>query len=210
MQNHGDFWDPIFDWLGLDGASVIATLVMISMVCNFIYRLIPDDAEGWLGKVKPIFKVLGLYASNRVTSGVTVNDVARELARVKVDEASERIEEVAERVDERIEEAVTHIPVAPAFPGLRNREQDSEGRIRPLISIFTLMLLIPLLIMGCTTIAAGAVKAASAISQVCSSRDEIAYLISLVEKDPNHPKASALLAAADVTCPLVVQQARES
>lgn len=119
-----DPWDPIFAWLGIEGSAVVATFAMASIISNFLYRLIPDDSVGWKAVAKSIFKVVGLYTSNRITSGVTVNDIAKEIAKEPIGDIN-RAREVAERVDERIEEVVESAPV-PAFPGLRNRGRDLE------------------------------------------------------------------------------------
>jgi hypothetical protein len=118
-----DPWDAILSWLGIEGSSVLLTLIFVSMISNFLYRLIPDDAVGWKGAIKPILKVVGMYASNRITAGISVNDVARD---------------VQQRVDDRIEEVVDNVEdtvrdIVPAFPGLRNREQNADGSFKPLI-----------------------------------------------------------------------------
>ena len=62
-------------WLQMDPAVLLATIPIVVIVCNFVARLIPDDAVGVLGFVRKLAKFFGLYLSNRVTKGVTVNDV---------------------------------------------------------------------------------------------------------------------------------------
>lgn len=104
-----DILDQIFGWLGLDGSSALALILLISMISNLLYRLIPDDAEGFLGQIKPILRVVGLYASNRISHGVTVNDVAKEAINAQTGAITRKTEEVAQRVDERIEDVVDQI-----------------------------------------------------------------------------------------------------
>jgi hypothetical protein len=66
--------------LGVDPATFLLILGVIVSVCNLAGRLIPDDAVGSLGVARKVLKVLGLYLSNRVASGVSVNDTARAVA----------------------------------------------------------------------------------------------------------------------------------
>src|SRR3546814_15226163 len=70
-------------------------------------RLIPDDATGWLGFVRKICKLVGLYASNRITSKLTVNKIAETTVPI-VNELGEQIERVK------------------AFPGLPERGADGK------------------------------------------------------------------------------------
>lgn len=89
----------IADWLGVDPAVIVALLPTLVFIFNLIYRSIPDDKVGFLGVVRNITKVLGLYLSNRVASGVSVNtvvkstldsvpSVARDVAEEAVDRAT--------------------------------------------------------------------------------------------------------------------------
>lgn len=68
--------NALFDSLGLDVTKTLLVLVIVSLLSGLIGRLIPDDATGILGLIRDCAKILGLYASNRITSGVTVNQVA--------------------------------------------------------------------------------------------------------------------------------------
>ena len=62
---------------GIESSSWVLLFTLIVLVSNLVTRVIPDDAKGTLLLLKRITKAIGLYASNRVTSGVTVNEVAK-------------------------------------------------------------------------------------------------------------------------------------
>jgi hypothetical protein len=65
--------------LHLTGVSLITVFVLLSMICQMITRIIPDDATGWKCVVRKICAVIGLYVAHRVTSGVSTADVARDV-----------------------------------------------------------------------------------------------------------------------------------
>lgn len=79
-QIFNDGVDYIQLYFGIDGTTLLATLAFVSIICRLVGNLIPDDKKGWLGVVRNVCQILGLYASNRLTSGVSVNDVARVVA----------------------------------------------------------------------------------------------------------------------------------
>ena len=58
--------DPIADLLGVSGASVLSTLAVLSLLCRVIGKAIPDTQPGWLGVVRKLAKIGGLYTNNRV------------------------------------------------------------------------------------------------------------------------------------------------
>lgn len=66
----------------------IATLFTI-LIANLASRLIPDDSTGAMGWAQKIAKVVGLYASNRVTKGVTQNSVIEAMLPVGFKEVEE-------------------------------------------------------------------------------------------------------------------------
>lgn len=68
--------DALFNLLGLEGTSLLTVLVAVALVAQLVARLIPDDAGGVLGIVRKIASVLGLYASNRVSSGISLKTIA--------------------------------------------------------------------------------------------------------------------------------------
>lgn len=76
--------DQAGDFFNLDGATLLALLAIISIVSRLIGKLIPDDKTGVLGVLRSIFKILGLYASNRITSTASTETVVKGvLAKVK-------------------------------------------------------------------------------------------------------------------------------
>lgn len=64
---------------GLQPATLVLLGGVIITVSNALSRLIPDDATGFLGFVRSVTKLIGVNISSRVTSGVTISDVARTL-----------------------------------------------------------------------------------------------------------------------------------
>lgn len=100
--------------LNVDPATLLLYIGIICTGCNIVGRLIPDDKTGPLGVVRDVCKVLGVYAPNRVATGVTVNDVARSI----IAEAKPEVIELAEQADTLIPEVLDSKPVVPAFPGL--------------------------------------------------------------------------------------------
>lgn len=128
-----DLANAIYNLLGLKGTSLLTFLIVLSMVCQLVTRLIPDDATGWKKYVRMVTAAVGLYASSRVTSGITVADAAREIVKAPLDEVTDTAQEVAERVDERIEDVTDEIrEVVPAFPGLKRR-RDEDGNFLPIL-----------------------------------------------------------------------------
>lgn len=75
-----DFVLAVAALLGISPVTLIVALPAIVAVANVVTRMIPDDATGVLKLVRLATKFIGLYAANRVTSGVTVNDVAKTFA----------------------------------------------------------------------------------------------------------------------------------
>lgn len=71
--------DSLAAQLGLSGVTLIVTLMVVSKAANMVSRIIPDDAKGFKGLIRKVCTVVGLYASNRVASGVTQADVAKGL-----------------------------------------------------------------------------------------------------------------------------------
>jgi len=101
--------------------TLLAYLIMICTLCNIVSRLIPDDVKGFMGVIRNVCTVLGLYVGNRVTRGVTVNDIAKSI----VKPADAGIVDLAKGDETLIQEATTD-PVTPAFPGLPARGADGK------------------------------------------------------------------------------------
>ena len=63
--------------LGLQPSTLVLLLFIITTAANAGARLIPADATGFLGVLRKACSIIGVYVQNRVTSGVTVTDVAK-------------------------------------------------------------------------------------------------------------------------------------
>lgn len=116
----------VADWLNVDPATVLLYLTLFCTIANLLGRLIPDDAEGFLGKFRDLCKVIGVYTPNRVSRGVSVNDVARAV----VSKPSQEVLDMANDPDSLIPEVIEDVAeqIVPAFPGLL---RDEKGRFIP-------------------------------------------------------------------------------
>jgi hypothetical protein len=70
--------------LGLSGTTLLAVLATTSLVARLVGKAIPDDKTGFVGFVRDACKVIGLYISNRIESGVSVSKVAKVVADSKM------------------------------------------------------------------------------------------------------------------------------
>ena len=66
--------------LGVTPATAALYIFLISTFARAISRRIPDDATGALAVLRVICKVLGVEVESRLTSDVTVKDVAKAAA----------------------------------------------------------------------------------------------------------------------------------
>lgn len=107
-------------FFNLDPATVIFYLTLVVLIANLVGRLIPDDVTGFMGTVRNVAKVLGAYTPNRITSGVSVNDVAR--AAITVEPELAKIPGIVEDVEEVVD-------IVKAFPGLDNARSDPKSLI---------------------------------------------------------------------------------
>lgn len=93
--------DQCFDYvtglMHMDGNTMLTGLIVASVVCQAVGKLIPDDATGWKGVLRKGSKVVGLYVSNRITGNVSVSTIAKAaIAPPVVEEIADKIPEVAE------------------------------------------------------------------------------------------------------------------
>lgn len=83
--------EDLFNWLvntlRLEDTSNVSMLILVSLLGSFFGKLIPDDKKGVLGFVRNVCKAAGLYVSNRISSGVSVSDVARSVEKSGVADA---------------------------------------------------------------------------------------------------------------------------
>lgn len=102
--------------LGVNPVTAVAVAGLVVAGANLTGRLIPDDKPGFLGVVRKVAKVIGLYTPNKITSGVSVNDAARAVI--------EEQTRVGDLLDQAIESAQNQ-PIPP-FPGLPPRGHDGK------------------------------------------------------------------------------------
>lgn len=65
---------------GVQPSTLLLYIGLITFAANTTARMIPSDATGWLKTVRQVCSVIGAYVSSRVTSGVTIEDVAKAAA----------------------------------------------------------------------------------------------------------------------------------
>jgi len=128
------FIPNVAGWLNLDPATVLLYLVMLCTVCNLIGRLIPDDVEGPWGRVRDICKIIGTYTPNRVSRGISVNDVASSIVSNRPGTARDEVVDAAVQSSSLIPEVVEQMDaepvpdgIVPAFPGLMGKSNAMEG-----------------------------------------------------------------------------------
>lgn len=63
--------------IGVEPATVVLFMGLLYAATQFVVKIIPDDSTGWRAVVRKIAAVVAVYTPNRVTSGVTISDVAR-------------------------------------------------------------------------------------------------------------------------------------
>lgn len=147
---------------GAEPATIAALIPLFILACNVIARLIPDDATGWLGFANKLFKFLGAQVSNRVASGVTVNDVVAVVAKADVP---------ARESDGKFSSVGAILDKIDSLHAIKKRQRE-EGFItgffltfKPVLALGALCALM-ILLAGCTTI-----QAAKEIT--CSNRQTI-------------------------------------
>lgn len=106
-----DYIPPIAQALGIEPATVLLLAGLTVMFANLFAKLIPDDRTGFLGFVRKICRFIGFAASNRIASGLTVNEIARTTVPI-----IEHIGEVQEQMESKLEGFGTEI--VQAFPGV--------------------------------------------------------------------------------------------
>lgn len=62
--------------LGINTGALVGYLALLVTIANLLGRTIPDSATGWLGTVRKVAKVIGFYVGNRITPGVSANEIA--------------------------------------------------------------------------------------------------------------------------------------
>lgn len=109
----------IADQLGISQATLALLIPLIILVSNYLSRAIPDDSVGVMGVLNKVFKVLGLYLSSRVTSGVSVDQIAKVAAGTK---ALDSVPKLAESIDTALHDGLNE----PAGMGLEAMQAAKE------------------------------------------------------------------------------------
>jgi hypothetical protein len=186
-------FNQFIDGFGLSSAHVIVLLVTISLVSQVIGRLIPDDATGLLGVIRQISKVLGLYVSNRVSSGVSVNDVTRSVVESAL---PDRVTDIENRA------ILKPFPEAEVHVSTRGKDGKFAKLESPwFVSLIAFALLIPLL-GGCAT-AGASTQIRPALQALCNSTPLLAVAINEIRDDQNRQRALFGLRALESACPLI-------
>jgi hypothetical protein len=181
------FINQIAAWAGINPMLIPFILAFVVAAANLIGRLIPDDATGFLGVIRKIAKVVGLYLSNRISSGVSVNAVTRASA-----ETLDLVDQIPEP--------------APLLPPVTQAERDARGRFvgAKVNSHWIGSLLIGLLL---ASMLAGCVTDSQISTSVCSHRIAVRFAANQAMqaaeliKDPSARQAA--MDAAQVTLDLV-------
>lgn len=166
-------------FFNVDPATILLLVTIFVALCNLAGRIIPDDATGVLGTVRKVCKLIGLYASNRVTKGVSVNAVANVLLDSKVTERGEGGKFVATKtVEEAASNLKSHWLAGVAAIGLA------------------------LMLGGCTTAQMSRVN--SIANSVCQSAPAAQAVLDQFADSGETAKAQKFLDALHVACPLLL------
>lgn len=103
------FIPDIARFLNLEPATVIFLIGVICTIANVLSRVIPDDAVGFWGVVRKVSSILGVYVSNRISKGVSTNDV---------------VKSVVEAAPEILEPQPDAPAPVPAFPGFKKVNEE--------------------------------------------------------------------------------------
>jgi hypothetical protein len=78
MNDLSNFIPMIAEHVGLSPSTLVFLFFCINQGAKAAGRVIPNDATGWLATLRTICGFLGADPSSRVTSGVSVEDVAKQ------------------------------------------------------------------------------------------------------------------------------------
>ncbi len=119
--------------LGVEPATMAVVIPLVVLGLNLLGRAIPDDATGWKGVVRKIAKLGGLYLSNRISSGVSVNQVTKVVAGLEPKQVLPV--EIPVVMEDELEPVEPEPKIEPMFPGFRRldngafrQEDDSDAR----------------------------------------------------------------------------------
>lgn len=170
---------------GLQPATLVLLGGIIITVSNVLSRVIPDDATGFLGAIRLIAKVVGANVSSRVTSGVTVNDVAKSL--LNTNDSKPEVE------------AALKVTGALPSPGVAGVTRSANGKFAAktqspwlvTVVVFFLVAVMMGLLGGCAT-----VSDANITKNICTNRIASRTLLNLKIAEDSKIKDDALRTAA--------------
>lgn len=181
--------DSITAHLGLTGQALFTTLIAISLIARLFAKWIPDDKTGVLGFIRDACKFLGLYVSNRITSGISVGDVAKDVVNsdtIEVADAAHRL----------------------AANAIKQPKRGEGGRFLPHdsgfahVGLIALLAVIALLVVACTPKQQRLVIDIS--TAVCTSTPTAQLVLDLAADSKDKVKAQRLLDFLQTNCPLVL------
>ena len=103
-------------FLGVEPATALFLVTVIVVVANLVSKFIPDDKTGVLGLIRKIATFVGIAASNRISAGLTVNEVVKSTVPIV-----EHISEVQDQMESKLE---GFGEVVQAFPGAGGPRRD--------------------------------------------------------------------------------------
>lgn len=106
--------------LGIEPATALLIVGVIVVASNLVGKFIPDDATGALAGIRRLAKFIGVSASNRISAGLTVNEIAK--TTVPIIEHLGTVQDMAESKLDSIGEIVQ------AFPGINKSEPELPER----------------------------------------------------------------------------------
>lgn len=111
-------------FLGVDPATALFLVTVIVVLANLTSKFIPDDKTGILGAIRKVATFVGIAASNRISAGLTVNEVVKSTVPIV-----EHIGEVQEQMESKLE---GFGEVVQAFPGAASgpRRDPTTGKFQ--------------------------------------------------------------------------------
>lgn len=181
-MNPEDLIPPLAQWLGIDPASALFYVGVILAIARVLSRKIPDDKTGFLGLVRDIAALISIDVSNKLTAGITVNDVTKRV--IGLDTYDEVKEKIIEKASEGLIPEVTDELLPPSknpfqrgpdgrFLGIQGKkkggDEDSQSVSSPVWVSIAALAVVLLTLSGCVTAATPSAVARYA----CDHREQV-------------------------------------
>ncbi len=196
--------------LGIHTENLVLYLGLLVAVSNIVGKLIPDSATGPLAIVRKIATILGLYVSNRVTSGVSAGDINRAIAASVPDSvitqaAGQLPAAIASGAStsglaEGLNEAArvgTLVPEEFRTDPLRKGASRASSRSPWFVGLASLA--IAFLLMSCTT--AQKERVTATLNTLCTSAPLAQALYNTAVESNDQNRINQILAYIQATCP---------